>query len=177
MELSEATYTMKDERVINDWVKQIMVLSEIARPEPQPAYTAFWAGFVKRKDVWQWRQRQIEITNSKGKRWTAKKHPTVQSRMNEKQLRANDLTQQKGASNWLTTLPLQNENPYLSRRDFLCDCYEIPMINEVSTSYMCMQQIVYKIPCAIVSKRWNSSINDATSSWCYDWWSMLWCEN
>ena len=34
----------------------------------------------------------------------------LRSSINEKELRANDLAQKKGASNWLTALPLQNEN-------------------------------------------------------------------
>ena len=42
----------------------------------------------------------------------------LRSSMNEKELRANDLAQKKGASNWLTALPLQNENFHLSKREF-----------------------------------------------------------
>ena len=38
--------------------------------------------------------------------------------MNENELRANDLAQKKAASNWLTALPLQNENFHLSKREF-----------------------------------------------------------
>ena len=35
-------------KCVNDWVKQIMVLSEIAKLEPQAAYTSFTAGFINK---------------------------------------------------------------------------------------------------------------------------------
>lgn len=42
----------------------------------------------------------------------------VREKMNKEQLRANDLSMLKGASSWLTTLPLQSENINLSKREF-----------------------------------------------------------
>ena len=42
----------------------------------------------------------------------------VRLSMNAKEIRSNDLAQQKGASNWLTALPLESENFNLSKREF-----------------------------------------------------------
>ena len=42
----------------------------------------------------------------------------IRSEMSELDLKANDLAQMKGASNWLTTLPLKAENFDLSKREF-----------------------------------------------------------
>ena len=45
---------------------------------------------------------------------------------NPEKLRANDLSRMKGASSWLTILPLKSENFVLNRREFydpsLCPC-------------------------------------------------------
>ena len=42
----------------------------------------------------------------------------LRSGMNDEQLRANDLAQQKGSSAWLTALPLANEGYVLTKREF-----------------------------------------------------------
>ncbi|XP_066925277.1 uncharacterized protein [Clytia hemisphaerica] len=42
----------------------------------------------------------------------------IRSQMSAEELKANDLAQAKGASNWLTALPLQNENFTLTKREF-----------------------------------------------------------
>ena len=188
----------------NDWVKQIMVLSEIAKSEPQAAYTAFTAGFINKFTYHIRVIDGIELTlkpvddaitqylipaltdghrcspderellalpvrlgglaipilhniaalenenskrfckqltsnilkqeirsktsedNAKVKLQISKERDKLRqnvlqklrSSMNEKELRANDLAQKKGASNWLTALPLQNENFHLSKREF-----------------------------------------------------------
>jgi len=43
----------------------------------------------------------------------------VCEKMNREKLRANDLSMMKGASSWLTTLPVQSESLNLSKREFL----------------------------------------------------------
>ena len=42
----------------------------------------------------------------------------IRSTMNTMEIRASDLAHQKGASNWLTSLPLKQENFFLSKREF-----------------------------------------------------------
>ena len=42
----------------------------------------------------------------------------VRSLMNEDEIRANDIAQMKGASNWITTLPIKEENYVLNKREF-----------------------------------------------------------
>ena len=43
----------------------------------------------------------------------------LRSKMTKEQIKANDLTQMKGSSNWLTTLPLESENFVLNKREFV----------------------------------------------------------
>ena len=40
------------------------------------------------------------------------------SKTTKEQIKANDLTQMKGSTNWLTTLPLKLENFVLNKREF-----------------------------------------------------------
>jgi hypothetical protein len=42
----------------------------------------------------------------------------IREKMNQEQIRANDLSRMKGASSWLTTLPLKSENFNLNKREF-----------------------------------------------------------
>ena len=42
----------------------------------------------------------------------------LKTRMNKDQVRANEIAQMKGASNWLTSLPLKTENYVLNKREF-----------------------------------------------------------
>ena len=42
----------------------------------------------------------------------------LHGRMNKEQLRANELNTMRGASSWLTTLPVQSENLNLNKREF-----------------------------------------------------------
>ena len=49
----------------------------------------------------------------------------LRSKMTKEQIKANDLTQMKGSSNWLTTLPLESENVVLNKREFV-DALSLP---------------------------------------------------
>ena len=62
-----------------------------------------------------------KITNEIIKKTEAKNHAIIKQlrkKMPVGLLRANDLAQMKGASNWLTSLPLEDENYILNKRKF-----------------------------------------------------------
>ena len=62
-----------------------------------------------------------KITNEIIKKREAKNHAIIEQlrkKMSDELLRANDLAQMKGASNWLTSLPLKDENYILNKREF-----------------------------------------------------------
>ena len=47
----------------------------------------------------------------------------LRSRMTKEQLRGNDVAQMKGASSWLTSLPLKDEGYVLNKREFFDSLY------------------------------------------------------
>ena len=191
--------------LVSDWVSQLEVLSEIAKSEPQAAYTAFTAGFqhkmtyfirtipdlagvlkplddvidkqllpalteghvlssddrellslpvrygglgipvyqeicsreyensrkatqllrpkiVAQDSVFehnQVREREIEREIKDARETTHKlKLDSLLPKMNEEKKRANDLAQLKGASAWLTSLPIKDEGFVLNKREF-----------------------------------------------------------
>ena len=62
-----------------------------------------------------------KITNEIIKKREAKNHAIIEQlrkKMSDELLRANNLAQMKGASNWLTSLPLKDENYILNKREF-----------------------------------------------------------
>ena len=65
------------------------------------------------------RAREIETEIRKTRDEFEKKQlEEIRKRMNKEQLRANDVAQMKGASAWLTALPLKAENYTLTKREF-----------------------------------------------------------
>ena len=189
----------------SDWISQLEVLSEIAKSEPQAAYTAYTAGFQHKVTYFirtipelssvlkplddvlnhkfipaiteghvmsaadrelvslpvrfgglgipvyqelcdkeyensrkatqllrpkivaqdaqfehnQVREREIEREIKESRESTHKlKLERLRTTMTEEQLRANDLSQLKGASAWLTSLPLKDEGFVLNKREF-----------------------------------------------------------
>ena len=56
--------------------------------------------------------------------------------MSEETRRANDLAMMKGASSWLTTLPLKSENFVLNKREFLCPQITLSLATQVPS--ICM---------------------------------------
>ena len=193
------------EELQSDWISQLEVLSEIAKSEPQAAYTAYTAGFQHKVTYFirtipelssvlkplddvlnqkfipaiteghvmsaadrelvslpvrfgglgipvyqelcdkeyensrkatqllrpkivaqdaqfehnQVREREIEREIKEARESTHKlKLERLRTTMTEEQLRANDLSQLKGASAWLTSLPLKDEGFVLNKREF-----------------------------------------------------------
>ena len=65
------------------------------------------------------RERQIDMEIKKAREEIHKsKLQSLRSDMTPQQIRANDLAQMKGASAWLTSLPLQDEGFVLNKREF-----------------------------------------------------------
>ena len=191
--------------LVSDWIGQLEVLSEIAKSEPQAAYTAFTAGFQHKMTYFirtipeiaevlkplddiideqllpalteghvmsaddrlllslpvrfgglgipvyqeicvseyensrratellrtkivaqdsqfehnQVREREIEKEIKNARETTHKlKLDSLRTKMNDEMKRANDLAQMKGASSWLTSLPLREEGFVLNKREF-----------------------------------------------------------
>ena len=66
-------------------------------------------------------KRALETRRETSKKREAANNATLEqlrSSMNNEQLRANDLSQMKGASSWLTCLPLKSEDFVLNKREF-----------------------------------------------------------
>ena len=55
----------------------------------------------------------------------------LREKMNPEKLRANDLSRIKGASSWLTMLPLKSENFLLNKRILRCTQSQISLVTEV----------------------------------------------
>ena len=61
----------------------------------------------------------------------------LKERMNDDQKRANEIAQMRGASNWLTSLPLKSENYFLNKRgDAIRMRYRWPL-KCIPTTYAC----------------------------------------
>ena len=64
----------------------------------------------------------LEIKNSR-KQQQERTLTSLRSKMTKEQLRGNDLAQMKGASAWLTSLPLKDEGYVLNKREFFDSIY------------------------------------------------------
>ena len=65
------------------------------------------------------REKQIDIEiRAAREEYHKNKLQTLRSNMTPQQIRANDLAQMKGASAWLTSLPLEDEGFVLNKREF-----------------------------------------------------------
>eukprot|EP00794_Sanderia_malayensis_P014696 gene14696-biopygen11793 len=114
--------------LVSSWCDQLKVLSRIAKSEPQSAYSAFVSGFRHRSRIKEQEKHlspeaknikdAISAVIRKREENNIKLLNQLRERMTKEQLRANDLACMKGASSWLTTLPLSSENFVLNKREF-----------------------------------------------------------
>ncbi|XP_066911589.1 uncharacterized protein [Clytia hemisphaerica] len=101
----------------------IPILSEIAKLEHQNSErlseTLKNNIIDQRRDLNQSNEQNMKYKLSKEREVRNKqKVEDLRSQMNTDELKANELAQANGASNWLTALPLKSENSDLSKREF-----------------------------------------------------------
>ncbi|KAL9982371.1 hypothetical protein ACROYT_G004404 [Oculina patagonica] len=128
--------------MVEDWVHQVSKLAEFAISQPQASYAAFTVGLRHRL----YRRKQLTRTSkplvqrivaqnhqppdaadmrsaishagAKKNEFLKGREETVKNSLSPRSLRAAELASEKGASSWLTVIPIKDQGYDLNKREF-----------------------------------------------------------